>query len=60
MGEERTEGAQQGTEYLTVGEAAKMLGVHRNTIHNHKGLRKESDFSDQHHKFWSEGDEPVE
>jgi excisionase family DNA binding protein len=34
VGEERTEGAQQGTEYLTVGEAAKMLGVHRNTIHN--------------------------
>jgi len=34
MGEERTEGAQQGTEYVTVGEAAKLLGVHRNTIHN--------------------------
>jgi excisionase family DNA binding protein len=34
VGEERTEGAQQGTEYLTVGEAAKMLGVHRNTIHH--------------------------
>jgi hypothetical protein len=32
----------------------------RRDIHNHKGLRKESDFSDQHHKFWSEGDEPVE
>ena len=34
MGEERTEGAQQGIEYLSVGEAAKLLGVHRNTIHN--------------------------
>ena len=34
MGENRTEGAQQGKEYVTVGEAAKLLGVHRNTIHN--------------------------
>lgn len=34
MGEDRTEGAQQGKEYVTVGEAAKLLGVHRNTIHN--------------------------
>ena len=34
MGESRTEGAQQGKEYVTVGEAAKLLGVHRNTIHN--------------------------
>ena len=34
MGEERTEGAQQGVEYVTVGEAAKLLGVHRNTIHH--------------------------
>ena len=34
MGEYRTEGAQQGKEYVTVGEAAKLLGVHRNTIHN--------------------------
>ena len=33
MGEDRTEGAQQGKDYLTVGEAAKLLGVHRNTIH---------------------------
>ncbi len=33
MGEDRTEGAQQGTDYLTVGEAAKLLGVHRNTVH---------------------------
>jgi excisionase family DNA binding protein len=33
MGEGRTEGAQQGKDYLTVGEAAKLLGVHRNTIH---------------------------
>jgi excisionase family DNA binding protein len=31
--EDRTEGAQQGKDYLTVGEAAKLLGVHRNTIH---------------------------
>ena len=30
MGEERTEGAQ----YITVGEAAKLLGVHRNTVRN--------------------------
>jgi len=33
VGEDRTEGAQQGKEYVTVGEAAKLLGVHRNTIH---------------------------
>ena len=33
VGEDRTEGAQQGKDYLTVGEAAKLLGVHRNTIH---------------------------
>ena len=33
MGEDRTEGAQQGKDYLTVGEAARLLGVHRNTIH---------------------------
>ena len=36
MAEDRTEGAQQGEEqkrYVTVGEAAKLLGVHRNTIH---------------------------
>jgi excisionase family DNA binding protein len=34
VGEDRTEGAQQGKEYVTVGEAAKLLGVHRNTIHH--------------------------
>ena len=37
MGEDRTEGAQQGgsqIEYVSVGEAAKLLEVHRNTIHN--------------------------
>ena len=34
MGEDRTEGAQPGKEYITVGEAAKLLGVHRNTVHN--------------------------
>jgi excisionase family DNA binding protein len=33
VAEGRTEGAQQGKDYLTVGEAAKLLGVHRNTIH---------------------------
>ena len=33
MGEYRTEDAQQGKDYLTVGEAAKLLGVHRNTVH---------------------------
>jgi excisionase family DNA binding protein len=33
VGDGRTEGAQQGKDYLTVGEAAKLLGVHRNTIH---------------------------
>jgi excisionase family DNA binding protein len=35
--EERTEGAQQGEsqkQYVTVGEAAKLLGVHRNTVHH--------------------------
>jgi excisionase family DNA binding protein len=34
VGEDRTEGAQQGKEYITVGEAAKLLGVHRNTVHH--------------------------
>ena len=37
MGEDRTEVAQQGEspkEYVTVGEAAKLLGIHRNTVHN--------------------------
>ena len=37
MEEDRTEGAQQGEpqkQYVTVGEAAKLLGVHRNTVHN--------------------------
>jgi excisionase family DNA binding protein len=37
VGEDRTEGAQQGEapkEYVTVGEAAKLLGIHRNTVHN--------------------------
>jgi excisionase family DNA binding protein len=34
VGEGRTEGAQHGKEYVTVGEAAKLLGVHRNTVHN--------------------------
>ena len=37
MGENRTEGAQQDeppNEYVTVGEAAKLLGIHRNTVHH--------------------------
>ena len=37
MGEDRTEGAKQGEppkQYVTVGEAAKLLGVHRNTVHH--------------------------
>ena len=37
MVENRTEGAQQGEphkRYVTVGEAAKLLGVHRNTVHH--------------------------
>jgi excisionase family DNA binding protein len=37
VGEDRTEGAQQGEapkEYVTVGEAAKFLGIHRNTVHH--------------------------
>jgi hypothetical protein len=29
-------------------------------IHDQKEGKKEGDFSDQHHKFWSEGDDPVE
>ena len=32
----------------------------RRDIRDHKGHRTEADFSDQHHKFWSEGDDPVE
>ena len=37
VGEDRTEGAQHDEspkEYVTVGEAAKLLGIHRNTVHN--------------------------
>jgi excisionase family DNA binding protein len=37
VGEDRTEGAQQGEspkEYVSVGEAAKFLGIHRNTVHH--------------------------
>ncbi len=37
MAEDRTEGAQQGEppkQYVTVGEAANLLGVHHNTVHN--------------------------
>jgi excisionase family DNA binding protein len=37
VGEDRTEGAQRdesAKEYVTVGEAAKLLGVHRNTVHH--------------------------
>jgi excisionase family DNA binding protein len=37
VGEDRTEGAQPDEspkEYVTVGEAAKLLGIHRNTVHN--------------------------
>jgi excisionase family DNA binding protein len=37
VGEDRTEGAQRGEppkRYVTVGEAAKLLGVHRNTVHH--------------------------
>jgi hypothetical protein len=32
----------------------------RRDISGHKGGRVEADFSDQHHKFWSPGDDPVE
>jgi hypothetical protein len=31
----------------------------RRDLRNHKGYRKEDNFSDQHDKFWSEGDDPV-
>jgi excisionase family DNA binding protein len=37
VGEDRTEGAQQDEspkEYVTVGEAANLLGIHRNTVHH--------------------------
>jgi excisionase family DNA binding protein len=37
VGEDRTQGAQQDEapkEYVTVGEAAKLLGIHRNTVHH--------------------------
>jgi excisionase family DNA binding protein len=40
MGEDRTEGAQRQPEYITVGEAAKLLGVHRNTVHNRIKTRR--------------------
>jgi excisionase family DNA binding protein len=32
--EERHIGGAQDRAYVTVGEAAKLLGVHRNTVHN--------------------------
>jgi hypothetical protein len=28
-------------------------------IKDHKGNKKEGDFHEHHHKFWSEGDDPV-
>ena len=31
----------------------------RRDIRNHKGNRKEGDFSHLNDKFWSEGDDPV-
>ena len=34
MGEGRTEGAQPETEHVSVGEAAEILDVHRNTVRN--------------------------
>ena len=38
MVDEPTEGVQQGTQpdtqYVSVGEAAKLLGIHRNTVHH--------------------------
>jgi excisionase family DNA binding protein len=34
MGEGRTEDAQSETQYVSVGEAAKILDVHRNTVRN--------------------------
>ena len=34
MDEGRTEGAQAEPQYVTVGEAAELLGVHRNTVRN--------------------------
>jgi excisionase family DNA binding protein len=37
VAEDHTEGAQQGEppkQYVTVGEAANLLGVHHNTVHN--------------------------
>ncbi len=34
MGEDRTEGAQHEPQYVSVGEAAQILGIHRNTVHH--------------------------
>ena len=34
MDEGRTEEAQRSPQYVSVGEAAKLLGVHRNTVHH--------------------------
>jgi excisionase family DNA binding protein len=34
MGEDPTEGRTEGAQYITVGEAAQLLGVHRNTVRN--------------------------
>jgi hypothetical protein len=42
------------------GEAGQTGWKRRRDLYNHKAGRKEGDFSDQHHKFWSEGDDPVE
>jgi hypothetical protein len=36
-------------------------GWHRvRDIKGYKGIKKEADFHEHHHKFWSEGDDPVE
>jgi excisionase family DNA binding protein len=43
VGEDRTQGAQQDEspkEYVTVGEAAKLLGIHRNTVHHRIKARR--------------------
>jgi excisionase family DNA binding protein len=38
--EGRTEDAQQDPQYVSVGEAAKLLGVHRNTVHHRIKTRR--------------------
>jgi len=46
----------QGVLFSTAGQTGWRR---RRDIRNHKGNKKEGDFSHLHGKFWGEGDDPV-